>query len=72
MTMAVPVARRLAAPTTTSTILRPSSTFRAVVTAMKAVDPTITSMGPDPSWKYQSGANDWLTPFLTECGEVLS
>jgi hypothetical protein len=38
---------------------------------MKAVDPTITLVGPDLSWKYQSGSNDWLTPFLTECGDVV-
>jgi hypothetical protein len=38
--------------------------------AMKAVDPTIKIVGPDLSWKYQSGANDWLTPILTTCGSV--
>jgi len=40
------------------------------VAAMKAVDPTIKIVGPDLSWKYQSGANDWLTPILTNCGSL--
>jgi hypothetical protein len=45
---------------------------RAYVTAMKAVDPTIKIVGPDLSWKYiaGSGANDWLTPILTSCGDL--
>jgi hypothetical protein len=47
------------------------ATFRSFASAMKAVDPTISIVGPDLSWKYQSGANDWLTPFLTECGDVV-
>jgi hypothetical protein len=34
------------------------------------VDDSIEIVGPDLSWKYQSGANDWLTPFLEDCGEV--
>jgi hypothetical protein len=41
------------------------------VAAMKAVDPSITIVGPDLSWKYQTGANDWLSPILTMCGSVL-
>jgi hypothetical protein len=43
---------------------------QAYATAMKAVDSTIKIVGPDLSWKYQSGANDWLTPILTTCGSV--
>ena len=45
---------------------------RAFVTAMKAVDPTIQIIGPDLSWKYQAGnsQNDWLTPVLTDCGDL--
>ncbi len=48
------------------------ATARAYVTAMKAVDPTIKIVGPDLSWKYiaGSGANDWLTPILTSCGDL--
>jgi hypothetical protein len=46
-------------------------TFKSTVEAMKAVDPSIKIVGPDLSWKYQSGANDWLTPFLQECGTVV-
>ncbi len=48
------------------------TTARAYVTAMKAVDPTIKIVGPDLSWKYQAGggANDWLTPILTGCGDL--
>lgn len=46
------------------------TTFKEFATAMRAVDPTIQIVGPDLSWKYQSGANDWLTPFLQECGDV--
>ncbi len=42
---------------------------KAFVPAMRAVDPSIKVLGPELSWKYQSGANDWLTPILTECGE---
>lgn len=40
----------------------------AYVTAIKAVDPTIKILGPELSWKYQSGANDWLTTILQTCG----
>lgn len=45
------------------------ATFSDFARAMKAVDPTIRVVGPDLSWKYQSGSNDWLTPFLTACGD---
>jgi hypothetical protein len=41
----------------------------AFVPAMKAVDSTIKIVGPDLSWKYQSGANDWLTLILQQCGQ---
>ena len=44
---------------------------RAYVTAMKAVDPTIQIVGPDLSYKYTSGSNDWLTPILMDCGDLL-
>ena len=48
------------------------TSVRAFVTAMKAVDPTIQIIGPDLSWKYQAGnsQNDWLTPVLTDCGDL--
>jgi hypothetical protein len=44
----------------------------AYVTAMKAVDPTIQIVGPDLSYKYRpgSGTNDWLTPILSQCGDL--
>jgi len=43
--------------------------FNAFSTAMKGVDPAITILGPELSWRYypQTGANDWLTPFLSKC-----
>jgi hypothetical protein len=44
--------------------------FKAFATAMRAVDSSIKLVGPDLSWKYQGGANDWLTPFLQNCGDV--
>jgi hypothetical protein len=40
------------------------------VAAMKAVDGTIQIVGPDLSWKYQGGANDWLTTILQTCGSL--
>lgn len=43
------------------------SSFSEFAAAMKAVDPSIQIMGPELSWKYVSG-NDWLTPFLKNCG----
>lgn len=46
------------------------ATFRAYATAMKAADPSIRILGPELSWKYVSG-NDWLTPFLDECHDVV-
>lgn len=46
------------------------ATFRAYATAMKAADPTIRILGPELSWKYISG-NDWLTPFLDGCHDVV-
>ncbi len=45
------------------------TSVRAYVTAMKAVDPTITIVGPDLSWHYIAG-NDWLTPILQSCGDL--
>jgi hypothetical protein len=42
----------------------------AYVAAMKAVDPTIQILGPELSWKYQTGVNDWLTPILQTCGAL--
>lgn len=62
----------------TQTPLRPGysasdycQAVEAFVPAMRAVDPTIQILGPELSWKYQSGANDWLTPILKGCGELL-
>jgi hypothetical protein len=46
------------------------ASFREMAAAMRAVDDTIQLVGPDLSWKYVSGANDWLTPFLRDCGDV--
>ena len=48
------------------------ATATAYVAAMKAVDPTIKIVGPDLSWKYIAGsaATDWLTPILTNCGDL--
>ena len=43
--------------------------FKGFAQAMKAVDPDILIVGPELSWRYQSGSNDWLTPFLTQCGD---
>jgi hypothetical protein len=42
------------------------ATFSAYATAMKAVDPTITILGPELSYEYVPG-DDWLTPFLDGC-----
>jgi hypothetical protein len=46
------------------------TTFKEYALAMRAVDPSIQIVGPDLSWKYTSGENDWLTPFLQGCGDV--
>jgi hypothetical protein len=46
------------------------ATFREFALAMRAVDADIQIVGPDLSWQYTSGANDWLTPFLQGCGDV--
>jgi hypothetical protein len=46
------------------------TTFSAFAPAMKAADPSISIWGPDLSWKYQPG-NDWLTPFLQQCGDTV-
>ena len=43
----------------------------AYVKAMKAVDPAIKILGPELSWKYQTGANDWLTTILQTCGSSI-
>lgn len=43
----------------------------AYVAAMKAVDPTISIIGPDLAYRYIPGtANDWLTPILRTCGAL--
>lgn len=44
--------------------------YREFATAMRAVDPSIKLVGPDLSWKY-GAENDWLTPFLENCGDVV-
>lgn len=45
------------------------ATARDFVAAMKGVDPSIRIVGPDLAWHYVAG-NDWLTPILTECGDL--
>ncbi len=45
------------------------ASVRTYVTAMKAVDPTITIVGPDLAWQYQP-PNDWLSPILQTCGDL--
>lgn len=47
------------------------TSLSAYVAAMKAVDPTIKVLGPELSWKYQSGSNDWLTTILQTCGSSI-
>ena len=47
------------------------TSLSAYAAAMKAVDPSIKILGPELSWKYQSGANDWLTTILQTCGSSL-
>jgi hypothetical protein len=49
------------------------ATTASFVAAMKAVDPTIKIVGPDLGWRYQAGngTNDWLTPILQTCGNLL-
>lgn len=44
------------------------ATFAEYAQAMRAVDSNIQILGPELSWRYVVG-NDWLTPFLQECGE---
>ncbi len=46
------------------------NTFSEHAAAMKAVDSTIMLFGPELSWHYVSG-NDWLTPFLQDCGNLV-
>lgn len=46
------------------------ATFKEFAQAMRAVDDSIKIVGPDLSWRYTTGANDWLTPFLEGCGDV--
>jgi hypothetical protein len=49
--------------------------YRRFATAMKAIDPSIKIVGPELSWRYQVDGNDpannWLTPFLRECGDIV-
>lgn len=47
------------------------ATFAAFAAAMRAVDPSIAIVGPELSTKYQNGREDWLTPFLTQCGHMV-
>jgi hypothetical protein len=47
------------------------TSLSAYAAAMKAVDPSIKILGPELSWKYQSGANDWLTTILQTCGSSI-
>jgi len=47
------------------------TSLSAYTAAMKAVDPTIQILGPELSWKYQSGVNYWLTTILQTCGSSI-
>lgn len=46
------------------------ATFREYATAMRAVDPTIKLVGPELSYRYTPG-DDWLTPFLEGCKDLV-
>lgn len=60
----------------TGTVFEPSSytvsnfctTFNSFSEAMKAVDSSIKILGPEMSWAYYPNSDDWLTPFLQQCG----
>jgi hypothetical protein len=42
---------------------------QAYVAAMKAVDSSISIVGPDLAWQY-TAANNWLSPILQTCGAL--
>jgi hypothetical protein len=48
--------------------------FRKIAAAMKAVDPYIKIIGPEYSNHYDvdgPAANNWFTPFLRNCGDIV-
>jgi|GEM_PF-6013277 hypothetical protein len=46
--------------------------YRAYYNAMKAADPSIIIMGPELTAKYYLSAPDnWIEPFLKECGDII-
>jgi hypothetical protein len=44
--------------------------FRDLYNQMKKVDPSIIVLGPELAWKYKSGDDDWLGPFLQANGDI--
>jgi hypothetical protein len=46
--------------------------FREIYNAVKRSDPTILVLGPELAWKYTSGEEDWLTPFVRYDGDIVN
>ncbi|HXL72745.1 MAG TPA: hypothetical protein VN963_03885, partial [bacterium] len=45
---------------------------RETYNSIKKVDPSILILGPELAWRYTSGENDWLTPFIQFDGDIVN
>lgn len=43
----------------------------SLATAIRRMYPQLKIIGAELSWKYQSGDNDWLTPFMADCAPLI-
>lgn len=46
--------------------------YRSLYNAMKIADPSIYILGPELASKYTEGENDWFSPFLRYCGDIVN
>jgi hypothetical protein len=46
--------------------------FRETYNSVKKVDSSILILGPELAWRYTSGEDDWLSPFLQFDGDIVN
>jgi hypothetical protein len=45
--------------------------FREIYNEVKKTDPSVLILGPELAWRYTSGEDDWLTPFIQFDGDIV-
>jgi len=46
--------------------------FRQIYNEVKKVDPSLLILGPELAWRYTSGEDDWMTPFIQFDGDIVN